>query len=362
VGVSCKTSLILQQIISRTERLFQTWFSSFLTPKTGTNHSLHRTPRSHDSLLKGKIDIEEGKIINVGQITEYYFGDLVNGKVPEGAEIRKNRFGGKIAKLKEKTKFGGKFLKLNLIQWRERTKHVFSDTMLPHKTENSTTDPVKDFVDKMESIIQHDKDGTLKERTLKGKIEIEGKINNIEARTEYYFGDLVNGMVPEGAEGENIGKKIAKLKEFTKFGGKYLNLNLQQWRGRTKHVFADTMLPETTEERKTDAEKVKDFVNMMKNIIEHHKDGTLNERTLKGKIDIEEGKIINVGQITEYYFGEVNGEVPEGKGEKIGYTIDNVKRTKSGGKYLNLNLQQWRERTKHVFADTMLPETTRDRR
>ena len=61
-------------------------------------------------------------IINVGQITKYYFGNLVKGMVPEGAEIRKNRFGGKIAKLKEKTKFGGKFLKLTLKQWRERTK------------------------------------------------------------------------------------------------------------------------------------------------------------------------------------------------------------------------------------------------
>jgi hypothetical protein len=110
-----------------------------------------------------------------------------------------------------------------------------------HKTEKRlekmSSDPVREFVDKMESIIQHDKDGTLKERTLKGQIDIgEGKIINVGQITKYYFGNLVKGMVPEGAEirKNRFGGKIAKLKEKTKFGGKFLKLTLKQWRERTK--------------------------------------------------------------------------------------------------------------------------------
>merc|ERR1712178_344663 len=119
---------------------------------------------------------------------------------------------------------GGKHLNFTLNQWREYTKDVFDDTMLPEKTEKrSTTDPKKEFLDNMKSIIQHNKDGTLKTRTMKGKIDIkEGKINNIGRETEYYFGELVNGKAPEGAKVEEIGSKIKELKHKVKYnGGKY---------------------------------------------------------------------------------------------------------------------------------------------
>ena len=105
--------------------------------------------------MKGKIHVEDGKIIYVGQKTVYYFGDLVDGKVPEGVDIRKDRFGAKIAKLKERTNTGGKYLNLTLKQWRECTKHVFAATTLrvKRKTTTQTTNTVKKFVDNMESII-----------------------------------------------------------------------------------------------------------------------------------------------------------------------------------------------------------------
>merc|ERR1711988_869062 len=123
--------------------------------------------------------------------------------------------GRKISTLKSMVKYnGGKYFNLTLKQWREYTKHVFDDTMLPEKTEKrSTTDPKKEFLDNMKSIIQHNTDGTLETRTIKGKIDIkEGKINNIGTKTEYYFGEIVNGKIPKGAKVENIGNKISDLK------------------------------------------------------------------------------------------------------------------------------------------------------
>merc|ERR1711988_1580255 len=145
--------------------------------------------------------------------------------------------GRKISTLKSMVKYnGGKYFNLTLKQWREYTKHVFDDTMLPEKTEKwSATDPKKEFLDNMKSIIQHNKDGTLKTRTMKGKIDIkEGKINTIGTKTEYYFGELVDEKVPEDAKGGKIGRKIRALNNNVKYNGrKYLNFTLNQWREYT---------------------------------------------------------------------------------------------------------------------------------
>merc|ERR1711988_1836148 len=114
--------------------------------------------------------------------------------------------GRKISTLKSMVKYnGGKYFNLTLKQWREYTKHVFDDTMLPEKTEKrSTTDPKKEFLDNMKSIIQHNTDGTLETRTIKGKIDIK------------------NGKIPKGAKVENIGNKVSDLKHKVKYnGGKY---------------------------------------------------------------------------------------------------------------------------------------------
>ena len=48
---------------------------------------------------------------------------------------------------------------------------------------------------------------------MKGKIEVgEGKIINVGLRTEYYFGNLVKGMVPDDAKKKTIGRCLHALR------------------------------------------------------------------------------------------------------------------------------------------------------
>ena len=107
------------------------------------------------------------------------------------------------------------------------------------------------------------------------------------------------------------------------------------------------------------------FVDKMKRIIQHAKDGTLDKRTKNGEITVENGEIRHIPARTSYYFGELkNGELPEvAHMERIGIKIMSFKsQTRANSTYFRKDWKQWKELTKGIFADTMLPkmyETTK---
>ena len=89
-----------------------------------------------------------------------------------------------------------------------------------------------------------------------------------------------------------------------------------------------------------------------------------------GKIEVdEEGIITKIEQKATYYFGELNsdGGLPDNashrKDKNIGYKINTLKGTVqyTGGTYCGHNLTSWRNLTKDVLSDDILPKETKEK-
>ena len=87
---------------------------------------------------KGKIEVsEDGIITNIDARATYYFGELdSDGGLPDNASDWKDKnIGDKISKLKRKVQFtGGTKYGHDLTSWRNLTKGILSDDILPKET------------------------------------------------------------------------------------------------------------------------------------------------------------------------------------------------------------------------------------
>ena len=89
----------------------------------------------------GKIEVNEyGIITKIENKATYYFGDLnSDGGLPDNASDRKDKnIGNKITNLKGKVQYtGGAYYSHDLTSWRNLTKDILSDDILPKETKKN---------------------------------------------------------------------------------------------------------------------------------------------------------------------------------------------------------------------------------
>merc|ERR1711991_1123281 len=173
------------------------------------------------------------------------------GGLPDNASDRKDKnIGLKIMnRLKGEVQYtGGTYYGHDLTSWRNLTKDILSDDILPKETKEKPkkvtkrVDKAEELLDQLNTIILHagkedKKEFKTRQMNGVGRIEVNeyGIITKIEQKATYYFGDLnSDGGLPDNAsdrKDKNIGTKINDLKGKVQYiGGTYYGHNLTSWR------------------------------------------------------------------------------------------------------------------------------------
>jgi hypothetical protein len=283
------------------------------------------------------------------------------------------------------TKSGVTYLGHDLTSWRNLTKGILSDDILPKETKpkqvTQKVDKAEKLMGQLKTIIAHaGKEGKTEFQTRQMddftiEVSEDGIITNIDARATYYFGELdSDGGLPDSAsdgKDKNIGNKIRDLKSNVQFtGGAYYGHNLTSWRNLTKGILSDDILPKETKKNKI-IDKAEELVGQLKTIIAHAEKEDKTEfqtRKMNGTIEVsEDGIITNIDQRATYYFGELDsdGGLPDNasdrKDKNIGSKISVLKLTVqfTGGTYHGHELTSWRNLTKDILSDDILPKETK---
>eukprot|EP01135_Chromosphaera_perkinsii_P004475 Nk52_evm15s283 gene=Nk52_evmTU15s283 len=183
------------------------------------------------------IVVRDGVIVDLEHGVKYYFGKLERGNVPDDAQYV--NIGRSFCSLKKCAFKNGTYLGKDKEWWNTKMKgiyHQWGEEIKNIERIQSAEELVKRLVF-IRDASEEEREKRTKRKCSSKVIVRNGLITELQTCTQYYFGELENGNVPDKALYMNIGRSLVNMKVYIQSNGRHYDRDREWWATRMRQIY-----------------------------------------------------------------------------------------------------------------------------